>query len=62
MSANIAQSVRDRLLNRARARGEDFGFLLNRFAAERILYLGNRAGRGENATGAISQLARSVDP
>lgn len=38
MSANIAQSVRSRLLNRARERGEDFGLLLNRFAAERILY------------------------
>jgi len=34
----MAQSVRDRLLTRARARGADFNFLLNRFAAERLLY------------------------
>jgi len=38
MSATVAQSVRDRLLRRARERGEDFNFLLNRFAAERLLY------------------------
>lgn len=34
----MAQSVRDRLLRRARERGEDFNFLLNRFAVERFLY------------------------
>ncbi len=34
----MAQSVRDRLLRRARAQGEDFNFLLNRFAVERFLY------------------------
>lgn len=38
MTANMAQSVRDRLLRRARERGEDFNFLLNRFAVERFLY------------------------
>jgi hypothetical protein len=38
VSANLAQSVRDRLLRRARERGEDFNFLLNRFAVERFLY------------------------
>jgi hypothetical protein len=38
VTANMAQSVRDRLLRRARERGEDFNFLLNRFAVERFLY------------------------
>ena len=38
MTANMAQSVRDRLLRRARERGEDYNFLLNRFAVERFLY------------------------
>ncbi len=38
MTASMAQSVRDRLLRRARERGEDFNFLLNRFAVERFLY------------------------
>jgi Nucleotidyl transferase AbiEii toxin, Type IV TA system len=35
---NVAASVRDRLLNRSRQTGEDFGFLLQRYAAERLLY------------------------
>jgi predicted nucleotidyltransferase component of viral defense system len=43
---NIAASVRDRLLNRSRQTGEDFGFLLQRYAAERLLYrLGESAHR-----------------
>ncbi len=37
-SANLAASVRARLLNRARARGEDFNYLLTRYANERLLY------------------------
>ena len=35
---NVAASVRTRLLNRARAKGEDFQFLLQRYAAERFLH------------------------
>jgi predicted nucleotidyltransferase component of viral defense system len=35
---NLARSVRDRLLNLARARREDFNFVLNRYAMERLLY------------------------
>lgn len=36
--ANIAASVRARLLNLAKARGETFDFVLNRYASERLLY------------------------
>lgn len=35
---NIAASVRQRLLNLARGRNEDFGLLLTKYALERILY------------------------
>jgi predicted nucleotidyltransferase component of viral defense system len=43
---NVAASVRDRLLNRGRQSGEDFQFLLQRYAAERLLYrLGQSAHR-----------------
>lgn len=35
---NISASVRDWLLDRSRATGEDFQFLLHRYAAERFLY------------------------
>jgi hypothetical protein len=35
---NFAASVHDRLLNRSRDRGEDFSFVLHRYAAERFLY------------------------
>ena len=35
---NVAASVRTKLLNRARAKGEDFQFLLQRYAAERFLH------------------------
>ena len=38
MSKNISASVRARLLNLARERGEDFNLLLNRYALERFLY------------------------
>jgi len=34
----MAASVKQRLLNQARKSGEDFGFLLGRFAVERFLY------------------------
>jgi Nucleotidyl transferase AbiEii toxin, Type IV TA system len=43
---NVAASARDRLLNRGRQTGEDFQFLLQRYAAERFLYrLGQSAHR-----------------
>lgn len=35
---NVPASVRQRLLNRARERGEDFNYLLTRYATERPLY------------------------
>ena len=35
---NLAASVRQRLLNRARQRGEDFNYLLTRYANERLLF------------------------
>lgn len=34
----MASSVKQRLLNRAKEQGEDFNFLLSRFAAERFLF------------------------
>lgn len=37
-AANRVASIRQRLLDRARARGEDFQFQLDRFAVERLLY------------------------
>ena len=36
--ANRVESIRQRLLDRARARGEEFQFVLDRFAVERLLY------------------------
>ena len=38
MTRNVAHSVRDRLLKLAKARGEDFGFLLIGYGLERLLY------------------------
>ena len=35
---NLPASVRQRLLNLARERGEDFNFTLTRYANERLLY------------------------
>lgn len=37
-TASRAASVRQRLLDRARARGEEFQLVLDRFAVERLLY------------------------
>jgi hypothetical protein len=37
-AANRVASIRQRLLDRARSRGEDFQLLLDRFAVERLLY------------------------
>lgn len=38
MTLLSAQSIRDRLLKRARERGEDFGLVLTQYGIERILY------------------------
>lgn len=38
MKADLAASVRARLLNLAKERGEDYNLVLNRFATERYLY------------------------
>ncbi|MFZ2629729.1 MAG: nucleotidyl transferase AbiEii/AbiGii toxin family protein [Rugosibacter sp.] len=38
MTVDMAASVQARLLNRARARGEDFNLVLTRYAIERFLY------------------------
>lgn len=38
MSGGLAASIHARLLNRAKARGEDFNLVLTRFATERFLY------------------------
>ena len=35
---NLAASVRQRLFNLAKQRGDDFGILLTRYAIERLLY------------------------
>jgi predicted nucleotidyltransferase component of viral defense system len=44
---NVAASVHARLLNRARQRGEDFQFVLHRYAAERFLYRLGKCGQRE---------------
>jgi Nucleotidyl transferase AbiEii toxin, Type IV TA system len=45
---NVAESVHRRLLNRSRQTGEDFQFLLQRYAAERLLYrLGQSLARNQ---------------
>lgn len=36
--ANVAASVKQRLLNRARTQKEDFNLLLTKYALERVLY------------------------
>lgn len=43
---NTAASVKQRLLNLAVARGEDFNFLLTRYAVERLLYRLDRSAYG----------------
>ena len=46
MKKNLGASVRERLLNIAKARGEDFNYVLVRFALERLLY---RLGQSAHA-------------
>ena len=43
-SRNVAASVRQRLLNIAASRGEDFGLVLTRYAMKRLLYRLSRSG------------------
>ena len=43
---NLAHSVRDRLLKLAKARGEDFNFVLVRYALERLLYRLSKSAHG----------------
>jgi Nucleotidyl transferase AbiEii toxin, Type IV TA system len=58
MSADIAASVRGRLLNQAKARGEEFERTLSRFAGERFLYrLGASAARNRCILKGASLLA-----
>ncbi len=45
--SNVAASVRQRLLNRARERGEDYQVLLTRYALERFLYRISQSARRE---------------
>lgn len=47
MSSPVAQSVRDRLLNRMRETGEEYQVLLTRFALERLLYRLTQLPEGE---------------
>ena len=69
---NLAASVRQRLLNRARERSEDFNYLLTRFANERLLFRLAESGHRDQfvlkgATlfeiwhGAVSRATRDVD-
>ena len=44
MTSNVAASIRDRLLNKAKSGGDDFQLLLVRYACERFLY---RLGKSE---------------
>ena len=43
---NLAHSVRDRLLKLAKARGEEFNFVLVRYALERLLYRLSKSAHG----------------
>lgn len=47
MSSPVAQSVRDRRLNRMRETGEEYQVLLTRFALERLLYRLTQLPEGE---------------
>lgn len=49
-SGNIAASVRQRLLNLARERGDEFQFVLTRYAIERLLYRLSRSKHADQFT------------
>ena len=66
---NVAESVHRRLLNRSRQTGEDFQFLLQRYAAERFLYrLGtvhaprSVRSQGRHAVRAVGRIRVPADP
>lgn len=62
MSPDIAASVKARLLNRARAAGDDFQLILTRYAAERFLYrLGASTARGRCVLKGASLLSVWLD-
>jgi predicted nucleotidyltransferase component of viral defense system len=44
---NVSASVRQRLLNFSRGRGEDFGLVLTRYGLERLLYRLSRSAHGD---------------
>ncbi len=46
-TTNVAASVRQRLLNHAKERDEDFNFVLGRYAGERLLYRLSVSGHSE---------------
>lgn len=56
LPSNVAASVRQRLLNLAHERGEEFGFVLSRYAVERLLY---RLGRSRHADSFILKGAQA---
>ena len=61
---DLAASVRQRLLNMARARGEDFQRLLIRYALERLLYRLSRSEHSDRFVlkGALLFAAWTVEP
>ena len=60
-ASNIAQSVRDRLLNRARCGGEDFQALLTRYALERLMYRLSPSNLRERLTGVERFYSHALD-
>jgi len=46
MSVGLAASIHPRLLNRTKARGEDFNLILTRYAIERFFYSRDRRRAG----------------
>jgi predicted nucleotidyltransferase component of viral defense system len=61
---NLAASVRQRLMNQSRARGENFQAILIRYALERLLYRLSQSGEGERflLKGALLFLLWSNNP
>ena len=64
---NLAASVRQRLLNLARERNEDFNYLLTRYANERLLFRLAESDHRDQfmrgyATGSIARRGSSTSP
>ena len=59
MTAGLAASIHARLLNRAKARGEDFNLILTRYAIERFLY---RLSSGAGARCLLAERRVAVRP